>query len=92
MTPDDVRKRVAMIQDTAGDDESAHSAEDRLYRHLLAHLLARREPRRAFEGRMKTASQRGYPHGKDLKVERQRRAKERAAAKAPPVTKAKKDP
>lgn len=41
---------------------------------------------------MKTASQRGYPHGKDLKVERQRRAKERAAAKAPPVTKAKKDP
>ena len=35
MTVDDVRAEVERIRDLAGDDESAHSAEDRLHQDVL---------------------------------------------------------
>jgi hypothetical protein len=35
MIPDDVRRRVAAIREIAGDDEAAHSAEDRLWSDVL---------------------------------------------------------
>lgn len=35
MSPDDVRERLAEIENVAYDDEAAHSLEDDLYRQLL---------------------------------------------------------
>jgi hypothetical protein len=36
VSPDDVKARVERIRQLAGDPESAHSAEDRLYVTVLA--------------------------------------------------------
>lgn len=35
MMPAEVRRRVAMIESIKDDDESAHAAEDRLYKDVL---------------------------------------------------------
>lgn len=35
MTPEDVRKEVAQIKYRAGDDEAAHSMEDKLHQDVL---------------------------------------------------------
>lgn len=35
MTLEDVKRRVQEVRDAAGDDEAAHSYEDKLYRDVL---------------------------------------------------------
>jgi hypothetical protein len=38
MTLEEIQKRVAAIKEMAGDDESAHGAEDQLYSDFIAYV------------------------------------------------------
>lgn len=47
MTHDDAKQRVQDIRDSAGDDEVAHSLEDRLYHDFVKMVAAQEGPFRA---------------------------------------------
>jgi lipase chaperone LimK len=40
MTTEEIEKRLEQIKNMAGDDESAHGAEDDLYREFIAYVAS----------------------------------------------------
>ncbi len=47
MTHDEARKAVEHIIEIAGDDEAAHSAEDKLYADFVHYVASQEGPHRA---------------------------------------------